>query len=162
MESNIVLHILMEGDIITKKPRHEQRLFGFDKDHAFTSKYLKDPSGEKELRNEVTQPKQKLGSCLALAMISDGAVFSANKMKSPDKAQLKKFAAVFAKRVVKSAEPRECQTCECTGHNTGIAFITCTKCEPQFSPDDYADEDDMGEKNVDFTWNEDYVSDSSE
>lgn len=162
-----MLHILLDGDIGTKKPRHEQRIFGFDKDYAYTSKYLKDPIGDTEMRKEVEQPKKKLGTCLALAIISDGAIFSGNKMKNTDKAQVKKFATVFAKRVVKSAEPRECYTCECTGHNTGIAYIMCTKCESQnASEEDYADEDEFETKDVDFMWSgedtTDNIDDSNE
>lgn len=145
----------MEGDIETKRARNEQRLFGFDKDFAFTNKYVKDPHGEKELRNEITLPKQKLGTCLALAMISDGSVFTANKLRPSARAQAKKFAAAFAKRVVKSAEPSECQSCECTGHNTGISYITCTKCDYPIDPKDYADEDfAMKNDEIDFSWSE--------
>lgn len=149
----------MDGDIATKKPRHEQKIFGFDKDFAYTSKYLKDPTGDNKLRKEIEQPKEKLGTCLALAIISEGTVFAGNKMKHSDKGQVKKFASVFAKRVVKSAEPRECYTCECTGHNTGIAYVMCTKCESQSAPEEYTDDDEIGFKDVDFMWSEENASD---
>lgn len=156
IESNINLHILMDDEIEMKKPRNEHKLFGFDRDLAYTNKYLKDSTGEKELRTEVLLPKQKLGTCLALAMISDGSVFTANKLKPGTKTSIKKFTAVFAKRVVKTAVPNPCQTCECTGHNTGIAYISCTKCEFPISASDYNLEEDYDMRtkydDIDFSW----------
>lgn len=40
--------------------------------------------------------------------------------------------------------------CECTGHNTGIAYVTCVKCDTKNSPlADYdLAEDDEGEEEV--------------
>lgn len=159
LESNINLHILLDGSIETKKPRNEHKLFGFDRDMAYTNKYLKDGQGEKDLRAEVQLPKQQLGTCLALAMISDGSVFTANKLKPGTKTSVKKFTAVFAKRVVKTAVPSKCQTCECTGHNTGIAMFSCTKCEFPISASDYNLEEDYEMKtkydDLDFSWGDD-------
>lgn len=143
----------MEGDFDMKKPRFESKLFGFDRSTAFTSKYLKDSNGEKALFDDIQKPKQKLGFCLALATESNGSIFAGNKLRPGAKVSPKKFTAVFAKRVVHSAVPNPCQMCECTGHNTGIAYITCTTCDNLNT----STEEDYGDmKQLDFDWDDDY------
>lgn len=119
----------MNGNFETKKPRNENKIFGFDNGHAYTNSYLKDSTGSKELRAEIILPKNTLGFCMVWALETNGTIFTANKMKQNSRTPIKKFSAVFAKRVAKSAVPSACQTCECTGENNGIAYVTCTSCD---------------------------------
>lgn len=119
----------MNGNFETKKPRNEHKIFGFDNSYAYTNGYLKEATGNKELRSEIILPKNSLGFCMVWAIETNGTIFTANKLRPNSKTSAKRFAAVFAKRVAKTALPSPCQTCECTGENTGVAYVTCTSCE---------------------------------
>lgn len=129
LEHNINLHILMNADFETKKPRNENKIFGFDSAYAYTNGYLKEAVGNKELRAEIISPKTTLGYCMVWALESNGTIFNANRLKTNSRNPIKKYAAVFAKRIANSAIPTPCQTCECTGENNGIAYMTCTRCD---------------------------------
>lgn len=153
LEHNINLHILMNENFETKKPRNENKIFGFDSTHAYTNGYLKDAAGNKELRAEIIMPKSTLGYCMVWALETNGTIFNANKLKTNSRTPIKKYAAVFAKRIAHSAQPSPCQTCECTGENNGIAYVTCTRCDftnefeevdvdKLFEMDDMSNEDD--------------------
>lgn len=131
------MHILMNGKFETKKPRNENKIYGYDKGHAFTSNYLKEATGSKELRAEIINPKTTLGYCMSWALETNGTIFTANKLKPNSRTPIKKFAGVFAKRVAYSAIPSSCQTCECTGENNGIAYMTCNSCD---FPNSFEDE----------------------
>lgn len=128
----------MNDNFETKKPRNENKIFGFDSNYAFTNGYLKDDDGNKELRTEIIMPKTTLGWCMVWALETNGTIFNANKLKQDSRTPIKKYAAVFAKRVANSAIPSACQTCECTGENNGIAYMTCTRCD---FPDEFEGED---------------------
>lgn len=153
-EHNINLHIFMNDNFQTNKPRNENKIFGFDSGHAYTNTYLKDSRGNKELRSEIILPKNTLGFCMVWALETNGTIFTANKLKPHSRTPIKKYSDVFAKRVAGSAIPSPCQTCECTGENNGIAYVTCTRCEyPNdfeeedinkiFNDDEFMDEDDL-------------------
>lgn len=124
-EGDITLHMLMDQDFDLEKKRIERGFFGFDRDYVFTKKHV---DGDKELRRHLHLPKNTLGMCTALAIETRGSVFSANKLKPGQKNPTKKIAGAIAARVAKTAAPRACQTCECSGHNTGIAYMTCGRC----------------------------------
>lgn len=143
----------MNGTFETKKPRNENKIFGFDSTHAYTNSYLKDDNGNKELRSEIILPKSILGYCMVWALETNGTVFNANRLKTTSRTPIKKYAAVFAKRVAISAIPASCQTCECTGENNGIAYMTCTRC-------DYAD--DFEEEDVNNMFDEDNLTDGND
>lgn len=139
----------MNGNFEAMKPRNENKIFGFDNTHAYTNNYLKDGIGNKELRAEIILPKNTLGFCMVWAIRTNGTIFTANKLKSNSRTPIKKFSAVFAKRVANSAIPSPCQSCECTGENNGIAYVTCNSCEfpNAFEEEDintiFDDEDDL-------------------
>lgn len=128
----------MNGDFVTKKPRNEQKIFGFDHAFAYTNSYLKENVGNKDLRSEINLPKNTLGFCMVWAVETNGTIFTANKLKPNSRTPIKKFSAVFAKRVAQTAVPSPCQSCECTGENSGIAYITCTRCD---FPNSFEEED---------------------
>lgn len=143
----------MNGDFETKKPRNEHKIFGFDRAHAFTNNYLKDGVGNKELYSEIIMPKNHLGLCMTWAMETNGTIFTANKLKTNSRTPIKKFSAIFAKRVAKSSIPSSCQSCECTGENNGIAYVTCSSCDLQ---------NDFEEEDMNTIFNDYIETDSSE
>lgn len=49
-------------------------------------------------------------------------------MDSDKKGNVKKFVAVFAKRVAASARPTKCVDCECTGYDSGVSYMDCYPC----------------------------------
>lgn len=114
-EHNINLHIFMNGNFETRKRRNEHKIFGFDNAYVYTNNYLKEPIGNKELRPEIILPKNTLGFCMVWAIETNGTIFTANKLHLNARTPIKKFTAVFAKRVAKTALPNKCQSCECTG-----------------------------------------------
>lgn len=109
-----------------------------DKDKAYTKYDLKEFKGSTEMRKQVRLPKKKLNYCSPLAIGTSGSVFTGNKLRPDMKNPIKKFSTIFAKRVAASALPKPCQHCECTGHNSGVAYMLCTACE-QSSPDGFDD-----------------------
>lgn len=133
IENNISLHILMNDVIRMYDPRYNNtQVFGFDRDLAYTKET---PDGDKHLRQEIKLPKQSLGLCTALAMESSGTIFSKAKLR-PDKRNVR-LASTFGKRIAKTAVPASCQECECTGHNSGVAYMSCTSCEFKNPSSDY-------------------------
>jgi len=147
----------VDQDFDLEKKRIERGFFGFDRDFAFTKKYLE---GDKELRRHIRLPKSASGLCAALAIETKGSVFSANKLKPGQKNPTKKIASAIAMRVAKTAVPRSCQICECSGHNTGVAYMTCGRCMEfdiaNSDSDDFIDDYDLTRQDG---WN-DYYDDS--
>lgn len=157
LEEGINLHILMDHDFSIGKKRIERKLFGIDRDHAYTKNYLQELRGDKDLKRQVHIPKSILGVCLPLALESNGTVFSANKLKPGGRYPIKKIATIFGKRVATAAEPSHCQLCECSGHNSGISYMACTHCHfPNPSSLDYGfNEEEMlsiMQTDTDFSW----------
>ncbi|XP_067622386.1 uncharacterized protein Apoltp [Eurosta solidaginis] len=122
-EEGVKLHVLTYTGLDTDKPRKSRFLFGFDRHFAYSTRF---PEGDRNMRNEIKISKNNLGICLPLALETGGSIFSMNKVLSERTNSIKRFATIFAKRVIFSAIPRANQTCECTGHNTGVAYMACT------------------------------------
>lgn len=163
LEENINLHILMDQPFELDKKRIERIFFGMDREHAYTKKYLKDLKGDSDLHRQITSslPKKHLGICTPLAFETNGTIFTSKKIRPGSRNPIKKFTSVFAKRIAQTATPNACQTCECTGHNTGIAYMTCAGCElPNAWNLDYDfNENDMlsvMQAGTDFNWGDDY------
>lgn len=157
LEEGINLHILMDRDFSVDKKRIERKLFGIDRDYAYTKEYLQNLHGDDELRRLVRVPKSVLGVCVPLALESNGTIFLANKLRPGGRHPIKKVATVFAKRVAATAQPSRCQLCECSGHNSGTAYMACTHCHfPNPSSLDYGfDVDEMMsimQTDTDFSW----------
>ncbi|XP_058818906.1 uncharacterized protein LOC131681859 [Topomyia yanbarensis] len=128
LENGIKLHILADHDIEFDKSRVSQMFFGMDREKAYTKKDIKELVGDPHLRKQVRLPKATLGSCAALALETDGSVFSGRKLRPERRNLTKKFITVFTKRVASTAASSTCQTCECTGHNTGVSYMLCLPC----------------------------------
>ncbi|GAB0088507.1 uncharacterized protein DMENIID0001_029540 [Sergentomyia squamirostris] len=157
-ENGIKLHILMDHEIMFDKGRASRMFFGMDRDLAYTKRDVQELKGDVELRKQVRMPKTSLGLCTPLAIESSGSVFTAKKLRPERRNSVKKFSTVFAKRVAKTAAPEDCQTCECTGHNSGIAYVVCFPCSyPNPANWDYGLSEDSLPLGTDFDWNdEDY------
>uniref|UniRef100_A0A182M2K1 Vitellogenin domain-containing protein n=1 Tax=Anopheles culicifacies TaxID=139723 RepID=A0A182M2K1_9DIPT len=130
VENDIKLHILADHDLSFQKSRVSRLFYGMDSQLAYTKKDVKQLKGDRELRRQIRLPKQTLGECIALALETDGSIFGGHKLRQDrsNTNNTKKFIKVFAKRIAVSAQPNNCQTCECTGHNTGVAYMQCTPC----------------------------------
>lgn len=143
IEYDIKLHILADHELSFNKTRVSRLFYGMDSRVAYTKKDVKELIGDEELRKQIRLPKVTLGECIALAMETNGSVFGGHKLRQ-DRANTnntKKFIKVFAKRIAMTAVPNSCQTCECTGHNTGVAYMQCLPCH---YPSPFAlDDDDM-------------------
>lgn len=150
----------MDQDFSPNNKRIERNLFGYDRNTAYTQKYFKDQKAEPELLKQIKAPKEHLGECMPLALKSNGSIFTSRKLRPLNKgAIIKKFSTVFARRVAKTAVPSTCQTCECSGHNTGMAYMTCTSCKTPNADliDSGFNEDEMlafMQEGSDFDWDD--------
>lgn len=156
----------MDQDFSPSNKRIERNLFGYDRSTAYTQKFLKDQKPEPELLKQIKLPKDALGECMPLAIQSHGSIFTAKKLKPLSKSGItKKFSMVFGKRVAKTAVPSSCQTCECSGHDTGMAYMSCTSCnnpnpielEGEFDEDEYLP---FMQDGLDFDWDESFEEES--
>lgn len=109
---------------------NQKRVLGVDNNKAFIRKDQTKLLGDEALKSQVT-PIKALGQCGPLALETDGSIFSSNPNKKND--EYKIIANVFAKRIVQTAKPKPCHFCECEGHNSGTAYMTCVSCEHQGS-----------------------------
>ena len=82
--------------------------------------------GDRELRRQLVIPKD---FCTPLALETNGALFDLKKMTTDNGPQAKKFIDVFARRFATTANPSECQRCDCIGDRDGIGSILCQRCE---------------------------------
>ncbi|XP_055389464.1 uncharacterized protein LOC129618631 [Condylostylus longicornis] len=154
-EDGIQLHILMDQEFTFEKHRLNRVFFGLDRTLAYSKRDNKKFTGDEELRTHVRLTKAGLGTCTALAIESNGSVFTAKKLKPEKTNPVKKISSVFAKRVVKTAIQKTCQICECTGHNTGIAYMTCTSCDYGISDSIAYDDLDFFGNDFNFDWDDD-------
>lgn len=125
-ENDITLHILRDEVFSVKK------ILGVDNVKAFTRKDQSKLSGDELLRRQVSSFKE-LGQCGTLAFDTEGSIFSANGFNKKNENDFKAIANVFAKRIAVNARPEPCHLCECEGHNSGTAYLTCMSCEQQGS-----------------------------
>nr|XP_013118557.1 unnamed protein product [Stomoxys calcitrans] len=152
-EEGVNLHILADTEFEFEKTRKLRHFFGMDHELVYSKRF---PEGDAETRKALYIPKSNLGICTPLAMETNGSVFSVRKFIPERKYAIKRLATIFAKRVAKSAVPSENYTCECSGHNTGVAYMACSPNTYHVETpdlDDYdnefndwdMDEDDMNE-----------------
>lgn len=125
MESGINLHVLTSVEFEFEKSKEVRQFFAMDKNLVYTKKNIE---GEHSLKKH-TKTTSKMGLCVPLALETNGGVFSSRRLESDKKNLIKKAATLFAKRIAKTAKPNPCQHCECTGHNTGVAYMACEPCE---------------------------------
>lgn len=135
-EEGVNLHILADTEFEFEKTRKLRHFFGMDREMVYSKRF---PEGDSETRKALYIPKSNLGICTPLAMETNGSIFSARKFNPERKYQIKKLATIFAKRVAKSAVPSDNYTCECSGHNTGVAYMVCS---PSIYPAEPTDIDD--------------------
>lgn len=125
LESGINLHVLTGVEFEFEKSKEVRQFFAMDKHLVYTKKNI---DGDHNLKKH-TKTTSKMGLCVPLALETNGGVFSSRRLESDKKNLVKKAASLFAKRITKTARPNACQHCECTGHNTGVAYMACEPCE---------------------------------
>lgn len=125
-ENDITLHIISDNTFNVKK------VLGVDSNKAFLRKDQSKLIGDEVLRKQIT-PMKSLGQCGTLALDSDGSIFSSKNLNKKNENDFKGIANVFAKRIAFNARPQPCHFCECEGHNSGTAYMTCVSCEHQGS-----------------------------
>lgn len=133
-DSKSILQLLKDNDItlhiIHDKLFSVRKVIGVDSSKAFVRKDQSKLVGSEELKSQVSPVKQ-LGQCGSLAFDSRGSVFSSVNTNKKNENDFKIIANVFAKRVALNAKPKPCYSCECQGHNSGAAYMTCKSCGSQ-------------------------------
>ncbi|KAH8395625.1 hypothetical protein KR222_003717 [Zaprionus bogoriensis] len=123
LEEGVNLHILADTEFDFERMKKLRHFFGLDRELVYSKRY---PEGDAETRKQVHIPKSNLGICTPLALDTNGSVFSARKLAPERKYPILRFATIFAKRVAQSAAPIGTQTCECSGHNSGVSYVACS------------------------------------
>ena len=109
-----------------------KKVIGIDNMKAYVRKDQSKLNGDETLRKQVTSIKS-LGQCATLAFDTNGSIFSSKGLNKKNENDFKVVANVFAKRIAQHTKPKNCHFCECEGHNSGSAFMTCISCEHQGS-----------------------------
>ncbi|CAH0561935.1 unnamed protein product [Brassicogethes aeneus] len=122
-ESSVSLHIIMHAEFSQKKDK-DNKVFGIDSTFAYSKRDVRS-EGDTALRKDTNLPKSALGICTPLALEMNGSIFTSKYL---DKKYSKRLSTVFSRRVAKSAEPKSCMDCECTGSNSGVSFMECILC----------------------------------
>nr|QGV11544.1 Vg4 [Tetrastichus brontispae] len=165
-ERGVTLHVLMPGEFQFKRDvtgaasaaRLGKLFYGLDASRSYTKKDWRVLNGDAELRRQAKLSRTKLGYCAPLALETNGTIFSAAKLRLPKLGALKKFAAVFAKRLSLTARPSPCQLCECIANNDALTRMECSPCDYPVPPSmlEFAetfDEDDAtGMQSIDFDY----------
>ncbi|XP_058800590.1 uncharacterized protein LOC131669586 [Phymastichus coffea] len=141
-ERGITLHVLMPGEFQFERDaagsasmtRLSKLFYGLDASLSYTKKDWRMLSGNPELRRQVKLSRSKLGYCAPLALETNGTIFSATKLRLTKLGALKKFLAVFAKRLVLTARPSNCQLCECIANNDALTRMECSPCDYPIPP----------------------------
>jgi hypothetical protein len=105
-----------------------KKVIGIDSNKAFIRKDQTKLVGDEALRKQISTIKS-LGQCSALAFDTEGSIFSTKSINKNKENDFKTVVNVFAKRISSNARPKICHLCECEGHNTGTAYMTCMSCE---------------------------------
>jgi hypothetical protein len=121
-ESEISLHILSEDGFNIKK------VLGVDRIKAYARKDQTKLSGDEKLRKQVTSIRN-LGQCASLAYDTDGSIFSSKIQNKKNDSDMKIIGNIFAKRIAQSSKQKPCYLCECEGHNSGSAYLSCSSCD---------------------------------
>lgn len=120
-ENDIILHILTTDAFNFKK------IYGIDHSKAYQKKDQTKFTGDEKFRKQVKAPKA-VSECQSLTFETEGSIFSSNGKTASN--ELKALISVFSKRVA-SVKEKTCHVCECEGHNSGTAYLTCVSCENQ-------------------------------
>lgn len=128
-ENDITLHIISEYSF------NEKRVIGVDKTKAYIRTDQTKLIGNELLRNKVAISNE-LGQCGKLAFDVNGSIFTTNFNKKTA-SDLKVVTNIFGKRIANDLKTKPCHVCECEGHNSGTAFLTCISCEKQMTSHDY-------------------------
>lgn len=109
-----------------------KKVIGVDSTKAFIKKDQSKLNGDEGLRKQVSLIRP-LGQCGTLAFETEGSIFTSKSGAKKNENDSKAISTVFAKRIAQNAKPKSCHFCECEGHNSGTAYMTCMSCEYQGS-----------------------------
>lgn len=125
MEETITLHVLANEEFEFNRNRKVRHFFGLDRELLYSKRY---PDGDAEARNQLLITRNNMGRCISLAMETNGAAFTIRRLLRDGKpnANIKGFITIFAKRIAKSLTTSKDQVCECSGHNNGLTYMSCT------------------------------------
>jgi len=148
LETSVTLHVFTPGHFNIAKQNVKKKLFGMDRETAYTVKDARGSlRGDPVLRRQLNAPKDDLGYCAALAIETNGTIFTAQHMKSNKKKQVEKMAMVVGRVVANKAVPQENQHCECLSTLDGAPIMKCINWD--FGPlsiiDDFGYDPDMYE-----------------
>lgn len=129
LDGDITLHLLMEHEFEMRdnRPGKRLRVFGLDKNVAYTLKDMKDPelSGDRDLLAQLKIPKD---FCVPLALEVNGSLFGSQFLREKKRNMYKKFIDIMSRRIAKTAKPSDCQICECISTPDGIGKSVCQRC----------------------------------
>ena len=102
-----------------------QNVFGLDAQQVYTARDVTNLKGDRELARQLSVPKD---FCTPLALETNGTLFDVKKMSADNGIQAKKFVDIFARRLAATAQPSDCQRCDCIGDRDGVGSILCQRC----------------------------------
>lgn len=121
---------------MSDNPFNPKKVIGIDSSKAFIKKDQTKLAGDEVLRKTVA-PIKTLGQCTSLAFGTEGSIFTTKSINKKNENDFKAISNVFAKRIARDVKPKSCHLCECEGHNSGTAYMTCMSCDNQESGIDY-------------------------
>lgn len=113
-----------------------RKVIGIDGTRAYVKKDQAKLNGDEALKRQVT-PIRALGQCANLALETQGSIFTSKTTNNKNNNEYKIIANIFAKKITQNAKPKTCHRCECEGHNSGTAYLTCMSCEHEGLNSDY-------------------------
>ncbi|CAN8004489.1 unnamed protein product [Ixodes hexagonus] len=130
LEHGITLHLVSDKPIEVRKSIIKGKgIYGLDADSVYGSKDVSQRLllGQPDLRPQVAVAKDV---CIALAQEVHGSFFSTTALRSDGK----NWKTVFAKRIVKSLQPRGgdrdfCERCDCTHAPDFTPIAICRPCQ---------------------------------
>eukprot|EP00920_Eleutheroschizon_duboscqi_P012335 GHVT01029474.1.p1 GENE.GHVT01029474.1~~GHVT01029474.1.p1 ORF type:complete len:2008 (+),score=229.68 GHVT01029474.1:1639-7662(+) len=151
LDRDIRLHTFIQDNFKLKsasKSPKSSYIIGVDFNEAYTTKDFKDKGdieGDANLRKQVLVPKD---ICNALAMETDGSIWSAPQLTEGRKKIQKMFMDVHSRTVSLKAEPSDCQICECVSDEVGVGMSVCRSCEPRNPIDQLLEKVEKVEENA--------------
>jgi len=101
-------------------------IIAIDSESVYQARHLNEArlDGERQIRNQIQTPKDLT---ITLTQSSNGSYFNSQQMQGN---QGKQWKNLFARRLVKTAQPDECQYCYCVPNNEQLSSRTvCTPCQ---------------------------------
>jgi hypothetical protein len=132
LSEGITLHVVNDRPIEYKSSVTKSRgIIAVDSSSVYDAKALQAHKfvGQKDLRSQVLVPKDV---CVALAHESGGSFFTSKFLSAGTSVQQKQWKSLFSHRLLKSAWPTSCQTCDCIMDSDLLhSRSVCRPCTPR-------------------------------